>query len=67
MLFGVMKILALTYYWTWFLWPFVLVFSLGSMVTNWIKKESPPFYWFFLSGLSLLLILAGITAPLMSL
>lgn len=63
MLFGAMEVLALVYYWTWFLWPFVLVFGLGALITGWIKAGKPSYFWVFMTGVSLLLILAGIVAP----
>ncbi|MBR5792118.1 MAG: hypothetical protein IKY34_03295 [Ruminiclostridium sp.] len=61
----ILEICALIYYATWFLWPFVLVFGLGALITGWIKVGKPSVFWVFMTGLSLLLILAGITAPLM--
>lgn len=59
MLFGVMEVLALVYYWTWFIWPFTLVISFAALIKT--EENSPGLL--ILAGFSLLIILAGLTHP----
>jgi len=58
-----MRGIAIFYYWTWFIWPFVLVFSLVYGISSMIKDENQN-TWFkccLAASISLLVILAGIS------
>ncbi|MBR2490848.1 MAG: hypothetical protein IKB65_05125 [Ruminiclostridium sp.] len=59
MLLGLMEILGLVYYWTWFLWPFTLVISFAALMKS--EENSPGLL--ILAGASLLMILAGLSYP----
>jgi hypothetical protein len=61
-LIGLMNGIALLYYWTWFVWPFVFVFSLLHAISslnepNWSMGSSVT------TAVSLMIILAGVIAP----
>lgn len=55
--------LAKLYFWTWYLWPFVFVFSLAKGISLRIKDEEATAskISLIIAGFSLLVILAGIT------
>lgn len=61
---GFMRIIWHFYIWTWFIWPFVFVFSfsygLSRMIVN---KDNSGKVLLLISSISLLIILAGIVAP----
>lgn len=63
MLIDLLKFVALFYYWTWFIWPFVFVFTLIYSISSLVKDEKTSMMPAFIASLSLLIILAGITAP----
>ena len=63
MLINVMKWIGILYYWTWFVWPFVFVFSLGLGIADQVKNEKPSHKGLILAAVSLLIILAGLTTP----
>lgn len=66
MLMGLMRGIGIFYYWTWFIWPFVFVFSFASGLTEIIKDENSSEKNMLVAGVSLLIILAGVTAPAFS-
>lgn len=59
MLFGVMEVLAIVYYWTWYIWPFAFAISFAALIKT--EENSPGLL--LLAGFSLLIILAGLTYP----
>lgn len=64
MLMGLMRGIGIFYYWTWFIWPFVFVFSFAHGISSIIKdNEKSDKILLMVSAVSLLIILAGITAP----
>lgn len=63
MLLGVLNGLATLFYWTWFLWPFVFVFSLVYGIASFVKDEKASTMPIFIAGLSLLIMLSAIVAP----
>ncbi len=63
MLLQLMNGIGLFYYWTWFIWPFFLFFSLYSALTSLIKDKEEANGMVLLAAVSLLVILAGITSP----
>lgn len=64
MLLGVLDAIAIFYYWTWFVWPFVFVFSLVYSIIG-AKDKDTGIGPVLVASVSLLIILAGITSPLM--
>jgi len=63
MLIGLMTWLCTLYYWTWFIWPFVFVFSLGLGIADHAKNENASGGGLIWAAISLLIILAGVTGP----
>lgn len=63
MLIGLMKGIGVFYYWTWFIWPFVFVFSFSAGLVEIIKDKNATGKKFLIASISLLIILAGVTAP----
>lgn len=64
MLMGLMRVIGIFYYWTWFIWPFVFVFSLAHGISSIMKDNGRSDKTLLMvSAVSLLIILAGITAP----
>lgn len=63
MLIGLMQDIAIFYYWTWFFWPFVFIFSLVYAVTSSVKDDAASMKPILVASISLLIILAGITGP----
>jgi hypothetical protein len=59
----VMRYIGIFYYWTWFIWPFVFVFSLVKGLALKVNKEESANKPILAAAISLLIILAGITAP----
>lgn len=64
MFLGLMEAIGLLYYWTWFVWPFVFIFSLVYAISSLVKDEEASMKPVLLASVSLLIILAGITGPL---
>lgn len=58
-----MKILAMIYYYTWFIWPFVFVFGLAMGIYLAIKEELSSVKWLVAASIALLLILGGLMYP----
>ncbi len=64
MLIELMNGIAIFYYWTWFIWPFVFVFTFASGIAQIIKTEqSSDKIELTIAAISLLIILAGIATP----
>ena len=63
MLLQLMNGLGMFYYWTWFIWPFFLVFGLYSALSSLILEKKESGGMVLLAAVSLLVILAGITSP----
>ena len=63
MLMGVMQGVSIFYYYTWFIWPFVFIFSLTNAISTAIKEEKPSISSIFSASISLLIILAGMVGP----
>jgi len=66
MLIQLMQAIAIFYYWTWFVWPFVLVYSFAFGIADIIKNEGSSGKALSLTAVSLLIILAGIVSPAFS-
>jgi uncharacterized membrane protein YhaH (DUF805 family) len=65
MLFGLMEGIAIFYYWTWFIWPFIFVISFVFGLAEIIKdEENSSGKNLFIASISLLIILAGVVAPM---
>lgn len=45
---------------TWFIWPFVFVFSLAWGIVDWIKDENCSAKPLLLAGFALMIMLGGI-------
>lgn len=63
MLISVMQGIGIFYYWTWFIWAFVFVFSLVYAISSSVKDNKASTKPAIVASISLLIILAGITAP----
>lgn len=63
MLGEVMKVLAYIYYFTWFVWPFVLVFGLAHGMKELLQNQKANSIGLIAASLALLLILAGVVYP----
>jgi hypothetical protein len=63
MLIGVMKGIGIFYYWTWFVWPFIFVFSTVYAIASMVKDENASMMSCIVSSISLLIILAGVASP----
>ncbi len=66
MLIELMKGIGIFYYWTWFIWPFVLILSLVSSISAAIKDENASLASGIIAAVSLLIILAGVVSPAFS-
>lgn len=64
MLIEVMKVIGLIYLWTWFIWPFIFVYSLVHAIKNLVKEENITTN-IFMASISLLVILCGIQVMLL--
>lgn len=65
MLFGLLEVLTIIYAWTWFIWPFLFVFSLAHGIREVIADENAGNGNLALAAVSLNVMLAGIFWPLM--
>lgn len=63
MLIGLLQGIGIFYYWTWFIWSFVFVFSLVHAITSLVKDDKASMKPTLVASISLLIILAGLTAP----
>ncbi|PIC98864.1 hypothetical protein [Sporosarcina sp. P29] len=63
MLISLMQGIGIFYYWTWFFWPFVFVFSLVYTISSLVKDEKTSMKPAIVASISLLIILAGVTSP----
>jgi chromate transport protein ChrA len=66
MLIELMKGIGIFYYWTWFIWPFVLILSLISSISAATKDENTSLASGITAAVSLLIILAGVVSPTFS-
>ncbi|PID04501.1 MULTISPECIES: hypothetical protein [unclassified Sporosarcina] len=66
MLISLMQGIGIFYYWTWFIWPFVFVFSLVYAISSLVKDEKTSMKPAIVASISLLIILAGVTSPTFS-
>lgn len=69
MLIGLLHDLGIIFYNTWFIWPFVLIFSLTYGLVSIIKSEERSIKGIVsivISGISILIILSGFFGPYMS-
>ncbi|MGY4691073.1 hypothetical protein [Salibacterium sp. K-3] len=64
MLIELMQGIAMFYYWTWFIWPFVFVFSLVHAITSLVKDDKASIRPAITASISLLIILAGVVSPI---
>ena len=67
MIIGLMQGIGIFYYWTWFVWPFVFVFSFTNAISTAIKEENASLSSLMSASISLLIILAGIAGTLLDL
>jgi len=58
MLIDLLNGLALFFYWTWFIWPFVFVFSLVYSIASFVKDDRASSIPVFIAGFSLLVMLS---------
>ncbi|WP_282019683.1 hypothetical protein [Planomicrobium okeanokoites] len=65
MLIDLMQNIGIFYYWTWFIWLFVFVFSLVYTITALVKDDRASMKPALIASASLLIILAGIAGPLL--
>ena len=63
MLGEVMKVLAYLYYFTWFVWPFVLIFGLAHGIKELLHNENLYNKGLIAAAIALLIILAGVVYP----
>ena len=63
MLGEMMKVLAYIYYFTWFVWPFVLIFGLAYGIKELLQNQKAYNIGLMSASIALLLILAGIVYP----
>ena len=63
MLGEVMKVLAYLYYFTWFVWPFVLIFGLAYGIKELFHNENLYNKGLIAASIALLIILAGVVYP----
>ena len=63
MLGEVMKIFAYVFYFTWFVWPFVLVFGLAYGMKELIQNQKTYIKGLIAASKALLIILAGVVYP----
>ncbi len=66
MLISLMQGIGIFYYWTWFIWPFVFVFSLVYAISSLVKDDKTSMKPAIGASISLLIILAGVTSPTFS-
>lgn len=58
-----MEGIALFYYHTWLIWPFIFVFSFAYGLAEIIKGGNDSKMYLWISSISLLVILSAIIAP----
>lgn len=63
MLIEVMQGIAIFYYWTWFIWPFIFIFSLIYAISSAVKDENTSLISCIVASISLLIILAAVISP----
>lgn len=63
MLLNLIEYIAIFYYWTWFVWPFVLIFGFAFGLADIIKDEKDSGKGLIWAGIALLIILSAFLAP----
>lgn len=63
---SVMQELGYLYYDFWFIWPFVFITSLMYAIYSLVKDDKVSMKYTLITSISLLIILAGVTAPMYS-
>ena len=63
---SVMQELGSLYYDFWFIWPFVFITSLMYAIYSLVKDDKVSMKYTLITSISLLIILAGVTAPMYS-
>ncbi|MBQ2837448.1 MAG: hypothetical protein IJE67_04885 [Peptococcaceae bacterium] len=63
MLLKVMLILSHIYLWTWFIWPFVLLYSLAYGIKGIVQNNEVDYRFWILASISLMIILSAIVVP----
>ena len=63
MLIGLMQGIGVFYLWTWFVWPFLFVFTFAIGLAEIIKDDRASLKNIFIAAISLLIILAGVVSP----
>jgi uncharacterized membrane protein len=58
-----MQVIGIFYYSTWFIWPFVFILSLVHAISSLVENDTASKKTAIVASVSLLIILAGITAP----
>ncbi|PIC57719.1 hypothetical protein CSV80_07190 [Sporosarcina sp. P12(2017)] len=66
MLISLMQGIGIFYFWTWFIWPFVFVFSLVYAISSLVKVDKTSMKPAIVASISLLIMLAGVTSPTFS-
>ncbi len=61
MFIGLMQGIGVLYYWTWFIWPFVFVWSLTNAIATAVKEGEANLGSLVYASISLIIILAGIS------
>lgn len=64
MLLEVMKVIGIIYLWTWFIWPFIFIYSLVHAIKNLVKEEHITTN-IFIASISFLVIICGIQVMLL--
>lgn len=62
MLIEVLNGIAILFYWTWFVWPFVFVFSLVYSIASFIKDQRATTKPIFIAGFALLIMISPMAA-----
>ena len=61
MLIGLIERVAIFYYWTWFIWPFIFVYSFANAIAELVQDKEDSGKSMLIAAFSLLVILAGVT------
>ena len=58
-IYGLMKAIQFVYAWTWFVWPFVLIFSLCVAIEKIVKDKGFPLAQVIVASVALLFIIVS--------
>ncbi len=64
MLIDLMRMIGLFYYCTWFIWPFVFMYSFINAISSTVKNGKLSLVSSTVAAISLLIILAGVVTPI---